>query len=421
MEEAGCPTGMECCDDGSGSPKYPGTTGRCYDPSTHVCFGGNYGYQVKHGICEIGMDSCLGKCFDGPDELCCRGGYMDQKSFVLSNSSMTCCNGFDGHYECAPGAKCMKDGYKAWCEAAAPEQPKDPFQNRYEKTEGIGGWGGWCTCPDGRGYNVGDRNDGCANGSSSLACIGGIPGVCNRQFQDSRAGMQVTCKAPTSDSPNFYKKAQSGVGGWGGWCTCPNGQRYNVGDLNDGCAKGALSLACVGGVAGECHREFNASREGMRVVCAGASNDYRKAEKGVGGWGGWCTCPDGQRYNVGDTHDGCARGPSSLACFGGVPGECVRAFNISRDGMQVSCAGPVPAAPARRQAKQEQSVRPAPAPALTPTPAPMPVPTPAPTPVPTPFPTPVPSPRWSYNNDAPTWGYQPYPYPNPYPSPYPGR
>jgi len=294
-----------------------------------------------------------------------------------------------------------------------PETCGCSWQNHYAKTEGIGGWGGWCTCPDGQRYNVGDRHDGCARGSSSLACIGGTPGECNREFDATRVGMQVACKAPASESPNIYKKAQSGVGGWGGWCTCPNGQRYNVGDLNDSCAKGALSLACIGGAAGECHREFNASREGMRVVCAGASNDYRKAEKGVGGWGGWCTCPDGKRYNVGDTNDGCAHGPSSLACFGGVPGECVRAFNTSRDGMQVTCAGPVPAAPAQRQAKQEQSVRPAPAPAVTPTPVP--------TPVPTPLPTPVPSPRWSYNYETPTWNYQPYPNPNPYPSPYPGR
>jgi len=59
---------------------------------------------------------------------------------------------------------------------------------------------------------------------------------------------------------------------------------------------------------------------------------------GVGAWGGWCTCPDGQRYNVGDLFDGCANGPQSLACFGGTPGECVKVVDETRSGMKVICA-----------------------------------------------------------------------------------
>jgi len=40
----------------------------------------------------------------------------------------------------------------------------------------------------------------------------------------------------------------------------------------------------------------------------GEENYYRKVS-GVGAWGGWCTCPDGQRYNVGDKRDACANVP----------------------------------------------------------------------------------------------------------------
>merc|ERR1711920_834495 len=94
--------------------------GKCYDPSTHVCFGGNYGYQIKYGICKIGMNKCLGECYDGPDELCCTGGYMFQDSFPLSSPNMTCCNNLQGHYECPAGQRCIKESYKAWCEGSRP-------------------------------------------------------------------------------------------------------------------------------------------------------------------------------------------------------------------------------------------------------------------------------------------------------------
>jgi len=64
-----------------------------------------------------------------------------------------------------------------------------------------------------------------------------------------------------------------------------------------------------------------------------AGNDYRKVS-GVGAWGGWCTCPDGLRYNVGDNYDSCG----SLACEGGTPGQCMRSVDSNRDGMKVTCA-----------------------------------------------------------------------------------
>merc|ERR1719203_667838 len=66
------------------------------------------------------MNTCLGVCYDGPDELCCAGGYMFQKTFLLSNLSMTCCSNLEGQYECRPGEKCVTESHKAWCEAAEP-------------------------------------------------------------------------------------------------------------------------------------------------------------------------------------------------------------------------------------------------------------------------------------------------------------
>ena len=50
-------------------------------------------------------------------------------------------------------------------------------------------------------------------------------------------------------TPKITERAP-GVGGWGGSCTCPNGQVYQTGDNEDACN----SLACVGGIAGPCQK-----------------------------------------------------------------------------------------------------------------------------------------------------------------------
>eukprot|EP00931_Biecheleriopsis_adriatica_P051995 TRINITY_DN3019_c0_g1_i4.p1 TRINITY_DN3019_c0_g1~~TRINITY_DN3019_c0_g1_i4.p1 ORF type:complete len:1534 (-),score=241.49 TRINITY_DN3019_c0_g1_i4:118-4719(-) len=72
----------------------------------------------------------------------------------------------------------------------------NPSQNVYEKSSLAGGWGGWCTCPDGQRYNVGDRLDGCQHGPASLACEGGVPEECNKVEEAQRTGMMVTCSRP---------------------------------------------------------------------------------------------------------------------------------------------------------------------------------------------------------------------------------
>jgi hypothetical protein len=46
---------------------------------------------------------------------------------------------------------------------------------------------------------------------------------------------------------------------------------------------------------------------------------YLKMDPNAGNWGGYCTCPSGHSYPVGDNHDNC----SSLACHGGKSGKCI--------------------------------------------------------------------------------------------------
>lgn len=70
-----------------------------------------------------------------------------------------------------------------------------------------------------------------------------------------------------SESVNVYEKVPSGVGGWGGTCTCPDGRAYAVGDNWDSCG----SLACIGGTPSACNRTVDPARDGMRVTCAPAT------------------------------------------------------------------------------------------------------------------------------------------------------
>ena len=62
---------------------------------------------------------------------------------------------------------------------------------------------------------------------------------------------------------NMVENGASGVGTWGGTCTCPDGSEYQVGDNNDGCG----SLACIGGNPGPCSGS-NPGGAGVRVRCA---------------------------------------------------------------------------------------------------------------------------------------------------------
>jgi Tfp pilus assembly protein PilX len=68
-----------------------------------------------------------------------------------------------------------------------------------ENAPGVGGWGGSCTCPDGKIFQVGDNNDYCG----SLACVGGTSGTCNRE-NGSWSNRKVICAAGSSPSPGPF-------------------------------------------------------------------------------------------------------------------------------------------------------------------------------------------------------------------------
>ena len=69
---------------------------------------------------------------------------------------------------------------------------------------------------------------------------------------------------------NIITENAPGVGGWGGYCTCPDGQVYGVGDNHNWCG----SLACVNGVAGGCNRRENNAWRGRKVVCANKGTNF---------------------------------------------------------------------------------------------------------------------------------------------------
>jgi hypothetical protein len=183
---------------------------------------------------------------------------------------------------------------------------------------GVGAYGGKCTCPDGRVYWVGDK-------ATGLACEGGVAGEIVRAAGNwSHVGVHCACASGggggggvqqaqrqllkvekrqlnelhrslhrelqsdqcTGSALNLLKddilplsSGEFATGNWGGTCTCPNGQTYEVGDNNDNCG----SLACEGGVSGTCHRKPGPwSRR--RVQCACVSGDARlRLRGGVGG------------------------------------------------------------------------------------------------------------------------------------------
>jgi hypothetical protein len=164
-------------------------------------------------------------------------------------------------------------------------------------------------CPDGQKYGVGDNNDDCV----SLACEGGIRhSKCMRFDSWEWSAKRVVCgKVATKEESENAKEyflpdvVKSGVaamsGAPGGFCICPNGKKYGIGDNNDDCK----SLACEGGVQySKCNGHADPQWSHKRVVCGNAttkeiseidakSRKYFLADKvtqgGAGGFGGFCT------------------------------------------------------------------------------------------------------------------------------------
>ncbi|KAL1507404.1 hypothetical protein AB1Y20_008246 [Prymnesium parvum] len=192
------------------------------------------------------------------------------------------------------------------------------------------------------------------------------------------------------------------VGVWGGTCTCPDGRVYTAGDRGDICG----SLACFGGVQGECieHEGVYSFRE---VHCAPLAttrvaarprdvNVVVEVARGVGEWGGTCTCPDGGVYLVGDNQDQCG----SLACVNGVSSPCNH-YASTWKGRKVICEKTI--SPPSKPSPPPSPHPPPPPPSPSPSPppsfpaksplAPPHLPSPLPPPSPSPTPPPPPPPR----------------------------
>jgi len=143
--------------------------------------------------------------------------------------------------------------------------------------ESAGAWSGWCRCADGSVYAVGDNYDACG----SLACVNGEAWGCDPAVETGQ-GVKVTCAVPAPQAPpppappppqyppglsDVVQQSAPGVGYYTGWCTCPNGNRYAVGDMRDNCG----SLACIGGEGSDCSNDWyrpHKEGSGTRVFCA---------------------------------------------------------------------------------------------------------------------------------------------------------
>lgn len=200
-----------------------------------------------------------------------------------------------------------------------------PYQNVFSEANdwhsNVGAWGGECTCLDGQVYLVGDRMDG-----KTLACEGGTPGEVNHQ-SGPWSGNSVICSACPGPLPspspcevetrNVVTNNDTKVGSFGGDCTCPDGEVYQVGDVYLGAEP---TLACFGGTPGSYHARHGLWSHvkvqcGACDMCGGpAANVYDEHDPSAGGWGGQCVCPDGQIYDVGDNYDAI----QSLKCVGGI-------------------------------------------------------------------------------------------------------
>lgn len=136
-----------------------------------------------------------------------------------------------------------------------PEQYKIPKQlkTRFEK----GFLRNWCRGPMGMYPDYGATDP----KNVSLEVQGA---ACKSATWASNAVMDLLMHHEPVE--NEYKKMNN-VGGWGGTCTCPDGEVFNVGDMMGG-STGCESLACEGGVSGPCGDHIPAEAAGHGARCA---------------------------------------------------------------------------------------------------------------------------------------------------------
>jgi len=126
-------------------------------------------------------------------------------------------------------------------------------------------------------WNVEVRNDG-INDEQQAYVDGGVTvadGLLTLRLFYDPGRQPETCNADRYEyfkpseaktkTVNAFSTDEEHVGVWGGSCTCPDGQVYQVGDNGDFCK----TIACHGGEAGKCHREEGPWAHN-KVVCEGA-------------------------------------------------------------------------------------------------------------------------------------------------------
>ena len=100
--------------------------------------------------------------------------------------------------------------------------------DNYRKDDSAGGWGGFCTCPNGNIYEVGDNNDSCG----SIACEGGSSSSCSDQISSLSSGMKVTCGAETTatfsiDLPKMRMSLSTTLGKTNNWYKGTDNLKHN--------------------------------------------------------------------------------------------------------------------------------------------------------------------------------------------------
>ena len=95
-------------------------------------------------------------------------------------------------------------------------------------------------------------------------------GLCGRSCTISNTtGWSPICMTAGNYYVNTYNWIGTGrtgwTGGYGGSCTCPDGQVYQVGDDNNSC--NSMSKGCVGGTATSCYKSSGKWSYG-KVTCA---------------------------------------------------------------------------------------------------------------------------------------------------------
>jgi hypothetical protein len=146
---------------------------------------------------------------------------------------------------------------------------------------------GFCICPNGTKYWIGVKIGKHCGSPDKYACEGGAPRTCYNNPYQPGVGKKVTCGTEY---------------GWGGKCTCPDGQVFDSGVRKGQNCSGGASFGCQNGTTSDCKEETGVW-SGTKIVCG-----YEH-----GTWGGDCKCPDGVIYKVGDNGDKCA----TLQCVGG--------------------------------------------------------------------------------------------------------